>query len=172
MAREVDKRKTGKALRRLKRAAERVGASDGPGLTDWEKAFVSGVSERLETYGSAFRDPAKGPLDEALSQRQTQIVRALDKKGRPKSKSAKKSAETTPPKPASRSTFKRKAPSRTGRSRDINDDLAPDLAPDLAQDAPAPAAPVIAPKRRRRELRVVPGGRIARPQLGLLAPKG
>ena len=165
MAREVDKRKTGKALRRLKRAAERAGASDGPGLTDWEKAFVSGVAERLETYGSAFRDPAKGPLDEALSQRQTQIVRVLDKKGRPKRPSAKKSAGIEPPKPVSHSTFKRKAPVRTRRGRDINDDLAPELAPelapDLAQYGPAPKAPSLltAPKRRRPALRLIPGGK-------------
>ena len=154
MAREVDKRKAGKALRRLKRAAERASAAGGAGLTDWEKDFVAGVSERIETYGSAFRDPAKGALSEALSQRQTQIVRALDKKGRPKTKSAAMPEEPAPgAKPARRSTFNRKDQVRTKRGRDINDDL--------GAEAPAriPAAPEIAPKRKRPALRAIPGGK-------------
>jgi len=47
--REVDKRKTTKALRKLRRVAERASEEGGPGLTTWEKDFVEGVTERLET---------------------------------------------------------------------------------------------------------------------------
>ena len=74
MKREVDKRKTQKALRKLRRAAEAATAEDGPGLTTWEKDFVEGVTTRLETYGSAFRDPGKGRLEEALSARRGSAV--------------------------------------------------------------------------------------------------
>jgi hypothetical protein len=153
VAREVDKRKTGKAMRRLKRVAERAAAEGGPGLTDWEKDFVAGVSERLETYGSAFRDPAKGALDEALSQRQTQVVRALDKKSRPKTKASENPGEATSTKPGPRSTFKRKTPVRATRNRDINDDLAAE--PEVA----AVSSPPIPPKRGRPALRVIAGGK-------------
>ena len=169
MAREVDKRKTGRALRRLKRAAERAGAAGGPGLTPWEKEFVAGVAERLETYGSAFRDPAKGALEEALSQRQTQVVRALDKKARPKTKAkAEPSGKPEAPgtaKPGPRSTFKRKTPVRAPRGRDINDDLPADAAAPVDPSAlrPArnpPAAPLASlPKRGRPALRVIAGGK-------------
>ena len=154
MAREVDKRKTGKALRRLKRAAERVAAVEGgPGLTDWEKDFVAGVTERLETYGSAFRDPAKGALDEALSQRQTQIVRALDKKGRPKIKASGKPDGAAGDRPAPRTTFKRKPPVRASRSRDINEDVPAEPA------APIAEAPPLPPPRGRPALRLIAGGK-------------
>jgi len=73
--------RTRKALRRL-RTLE-TGAETGTvRLTAWESAFISGVSERLETYGSAFRDPAKGRPEEALSDRQGAVVRALSAKAR------------------------------------------------------------------------------------------
>src|SRR5690606_20522388 len=49
--RDVDKRKTTKALRKLRRAADRATEQGGPGLTTWEKDFVEGVSGRLEKYG-------------------------------------------------------------------------------------------------------------------------
>lgn len=153
MAREVDKRKTGKALRKLKRVAERAAAEGGPDLTDWEKDFVAGVSERLETYGSAFRDPTKGPLDEALSQRQAQIVRALDKKGRPKTGARASSEETGAARPAPRSTFKRKTPAHTSRSRDIHEDLPAETAP-TGETSPAP------PKSGRPVLQVIAGGKM------------
>ncbi len=135
--------------------AERAGAGDAPDLNEWEKEFVEGVSERLETYGSAFRDPAKGPLDEALSQRQTQIVRVLDKKTRPKSKSLEPSR--TPMK--SGSGFKRKTPERKGRVRDINDDIAEESAAPEQSIAEPPAKPAGDPDQLRAGLRVIRGGR-------------
>lgn len=148
--REVDKRKTNKALRRLRRAAERATEEGGPGLTNWEKDFVEGVTGRLEKYGSAFRDPSKGRLEEALSQRQAQITRVIDKKSR-KAKAeacAEGKRKADPP----RSTFKRKSPLRskakpgwTPRVRDINDD-------------PVPTEPS-APAQRAPSLKVIRGGK-------------
>lgn len=150
--REVDKRKTNKALRKLRRAAERASEEGGPGLTNWEKEFVEGVTTRLEKYGSAFRDPGKGRLEEALSQRQTQVTRVIEKKSRKAKVSAKAGPgdERKPDPP--RSTFKRRNPMRskakpgwTPRVRDINDD-------------PAPAEPAT-PAQKRASLKVIPGGK-------------
>lgn len=123
------------------------------------------MSQRLETFGSAFRDPAKGPLDEALSQRQTQIVRVLDKKTRPKSK-----AQDKPRKPMnSGSGFKRKMPERKGRVRDINEDIEPEdreaavrpsdgVAPSF-KPAPDKAQSAQGPLQRRAGLKLIKGGR-------------
>lgn len=172
MKREVDKRKTAKALRKLRRAADAATAENGPGLTTWEKDFVEGVSTRLETYGSAFRDPGKGRLDEALSDRQAQVTRVISAKTRKAQKDQRAAARpgadpeaATPSheKPAPRSTFQRKstlhAKPRSGqktapkpgqksawkpRIRDINDD------PDRAAPAEKPARPA---------LKIIPGGK-------------
>lgn len=147
--REVDKRKTRKALRKLRRAAERASEGGGPGLTDWEKDFVQGVSGRLETYGSAFRDPGKGRLDEALSQRQAEVARVIDRKSRRKKAGEPEKTEKGPLK---RSALKRKTPlkSRAGsRVRDVNEDAEPE---DNSTSRPVPAA-------KRAVLRIIPGGK-------------
>jgi hypothetical protein len=142
--REVDKRKTRKALRKLRRAAERAADEGGPGLTDWERDFVEGVSGRLEKYGSAFRDPGKGRLEEALSQRQTEVARVIDRKSR-----KKKAGAETKDKPApKRSGLKRKTPMRSRpppRVRDVNEGRESESAQSLAE--------------RRAALRVIPGGK-------------
>jgi hypothetical protein len=147
--REVDKRKTRKALRKLRQAAERAEGEGGPGLTSWEKDFVQGVSKRLETYGSAFRDPGKGKLDEALSQRQAHITRVLDKKSR----KTKADASGDAARPGlQRSTLKRKTPlglRSKPRVRDVNEDLAPENRSD----------PTAIPAEKRAALRIIPGGK-------------
>jgi len=157
--REVDKHKTRKALRKLRRAAERATQEGGSGLTTWEKDFVEGVSGRLEKYGSAFRDPGKGRLEEALSQRQSQVVRVIDKKSRKAKVGASGKDTGQEPKPQlKRSTFKRKTPmgGPSGpRVRDVNEDLASE---------PAPAAqpePKLTPAEKRSALRIIRGGKDA-----------
>jgi hypothetical protein len=158
----VDKRKTAKVLRKLRKAVERAGSEGTPDLTNWEKDFVEGVTKRLETYGSAFRDPGKGRLEEALSQRQQHVARVIDKKSRPKAAGKTKAKDDKAPgfkgssfKGSSfkGSSFKRKSPMRSKgtpyrgpRVRDINDDPDPDPGP-----APAPA-------QKRASLRVIEGG--------------
>lgn len=154
--REVDKRKTARALRKLKRAAERASGEGAPELTTWEKDFVEGVTGRLEKYGSAFRDPGKGRLEEALSQRQAHVVRVIDKKSRGKTAgkaTGKTSDGQVRPKEGGlrRSSFKRKTPmgQRAGpRVRDVNEDV----------EAPAPE-PIMTPEQKRAALRVVRGGK-------------
>ncbi|MBI1339888.1 hypothetical protein GC169_06720 [bacterium] len=152
MARKVDEKKTRKALRRLKRVAESQGDPklDGAPLTPWEKDFVEGVSQRLETYGSAFRDPQKGALDEPLSARQAGIVRALQKKRRAKSKPGPvgetKGAGGLEPETRAdspRGGIKRKSAglgrkASPPRVRDINDDLPTESATPADKRPPAP----------------------------------
>ena len=166
MKREVDQRKTRKALRKLRQAAESAEEEGAPGLTTWEKDFVDGVTTRLEKYGSAFRDPGKGRLEEALSNRQQQVTRAITAKTR-KARAAAKlpptAAKEEAAKPAPRSSFQRKsmlgAKPKTGgklgnksgaksawkpRIRDINDDSGradPDATPP------------------RPHLKIIPGGK-------------
>jgi hypothetical protein len=154
--REVDKRKTSKALRKLRRAAERAADAGGPGLTTWEKEFVEGVTGRLEKYGSAFRDPGKGRLEEALSQRQAQVTRVIEKKSRKAKAGAEPAAGGEPKATPPRSTFKRKSPMRakakpgwTPRVRDVNDDL----------PLPEPPLPARSPAEKRAALKVIPGGK-------------
>jgi hypothetical protein len=141
--REVDKRKTTKALRKLRRAADRAKEEGGPGLTTWEQDFVEGVSTRLETYGSAFRDPTKGRLEDALSNRQAHIVRVIDKKSRKPLKASDAKPDDT--RPRTGGAMMRRTPMKasgkpkwTPRVRDINDD------PAAPQDqAPTPRTPTL-----------------------------
>lgn len=160
MKREVDQRKTRKALRKLRRAADRATEEGGPGLSDWEQDFVEGVTTRLETYGSAFRDPGKGRLDEALSARQAHITRLIDKKsrktkpseatpaaaqgGEPTRTSQQRTSLAKPSdKPKPRSSFKPKTKADwKPRGRDINDD------PASVESAPT-----------KPSLKIIPGGK-------------
>lgn len=83
MPREVDQKKTRKALRKLRKAKVRAEA-EGIDLSDWEKEFVEGVDERLNKYGSAFSDYSLGAPGEPLSAAQAEILRQLDRKSRGK----------------------------------------------------------------------------------------
>jgi len=154
MAREVDEKKKRKAQRILRRVSERAKDSPKP-LTDWEKEFVQGVGERLETYGSAFRDPGKGRLEEALSVRQTHIMRQLDKKTR---KPAEDPEKPDPGKPdhgkprgeqKPRSGLRRKSPMKPSKQL-----RGRQPAPEDETEADAPPRPSGPPV-----LRVVPGGK-------------
>ena len=163
--REVDKRKTTKALRKLRRVAERATEEGGPGLTTWEKDFVEGVTERLEKYGSAFRDPGKGRLEEALSARQAQITRVIDKKSR-KSK-ADPAAAGDKKDERTHSTFKQRQPMRAQsarkqakaktawkpRVRDINEDVEIETPPPAPTPTPAPQ------KSGPPSLKIIRGGK-------------
>ncbi|MEZ5938347.1 MAG: hypothetical protein R3C52_09010 [Hyphomonadaceae bacterium] len=177
MAREVDKRKTRKAMRKLKRVADRAAEPDAKPLSEWEKEFVEGVGERLEKFGSAFRDPDKGALEEALSARQAQIVRALDRKTR-QAKKAETAAEDEARhgKPARGglrpggkkrrdedripgSTFRRKSPKPRGEARDAAEDE-PENETAVAQPEAltSPQEAPVSPEARRAALRVIKGG--------------
>lgn len=138
MSREIDDKKKRKALRKLRKAAERAEAEGGPGLSDWEKEFVDEVGARVEKYGSAFADPDKGNLDEPLSALQTLKLKEIDKKSRGKGG-------------LKRSSFKSKSKKAyTPRTRDIHGDLEDDLADTPQADIPSKKA--IPPKGSKPKL--------------------
>lgn len=129
--REVDERKTRAALRKLRRAVEQAEerAKDGEGdakLSDWEREFAKSVETKLETYGSAFRDPSKGRLEEPLSARQSQKLREIGKKAAGKGAGLKRGSSFKPKGP----------PQRGGRVRDVSmieDDEPPPQKPGKAK---------------------------------------
>lgn len=102
MPREIDSKKTRKALRIVRKlaaqgasrgaAAETVDPETGevkPGegtvdYSQWENEFLSEVDQRLEKYGSAFADLSKGRKDEALSTLQTVKLKEIAAKARGK----------------------------------------------------------------------------------------
>lgn len=124
MPREVDEKKTRKALRKLRKARQRAEA-EGVELTDWEKDFVEGIDERLTKFGSAFHDPNLGRRDEALSNAQTEILRQLDKKSRGKPYGGFKTRKPL----KAKSKFSDRRPS----SRQIDDDIADEPEDDADQ---------------------------------------
>ena len=71
-----------KALRRARKIAETSGVK----LSDWEGEFLGSVEQRLETYGRAFGDPKKGPLNSSLSIRQSVKVKEIAAKASGKAK--------------------------------------------------------------------------------------
>jgi hypothetical protein len=100
MAREVDRKKTRKALRIIRKLAAKGAASEtidpetgevkpGEGAVDysqWENEFLTEVDQRLEKYGSAFHDLSKGRKEEALSNLQTVKLKEIAAKARGKTR--------------------------------------------------------------------------------------
>jgi hypothetical protein len=78
------KRAALRALKRAKQAAE----SEKVELSSWEGEFLGSVEVRVERYGRAFRDPAKGTAAAALSMLQAQKLKEIAKKAKGKSKRA------------------------------------------------------------------------------------
>lgn len=155
MPREVDEKKTKRALRRLARAkAKAEAAGEDAKLSEWEDEFVSSVEDRLNTFGSAFNDPEKGQLDEALSGKQSLKLREIEKKASGKTRKPMSRGSGLKPKPGGgfkKSSFKPKTGRLSPRVRDINDDMPENEAPASETEAPRPAHPP--------RLRVVKGGK-------------
>jgi len=98
MARTVDPKQTRKALRIIRKLAAKSAAPEsidpetgeikpGEGAVDyshWENEFLTEVDQRLEKYGSAFRDLSKGRREDALSQLQTVKLKEIAAKARGK----------------------------------------------------------------------------------------
>jgi hypothetical protein len=85
MVRAVDSKRTRKALRAVRKVAQ----ASGEDASGWEQTFLSEVEGRLETYGSAFNDPSKGHLEEALSRLQAEKLREIARRARKKRREAK-----------------------------------------------------------------------------------
>lgn len=98
MPREIDRKKTRKALRIVRKLAAQGSAPEtidpetgemkpGEGTVDysqWENEFLTEVDKRLEKYGSAFADLSKGRKEEALSALQTVKLKEIAAKARGK----------------------------------------------------------------------------------------
>lgn len=149
MPREVDEKKTRRALRKIARAKAKAEAADEAArLNEWETEFVDSVETRLTTFGSAFNDPDKGSLSEPLSARQGAKLREIDKKASGKARKPMSRGQGFKPKPGGgfkQSSFKSKTPGP--RVRDINDDLI-GVVPDAPRKAvkPKPQPPTPTPK--------------------------
>ena len=135
MAREVDPKKTRKAMRRLSRARKKIEDSgQADTLSDWEDEFLDSVGERLDTYGSAFNDPDKGRLDEPLSGLQTAKLREIEKKAMGKTRKPMSRGKGFKP------SFRQKGPGP--RVRDIHEDIEDDApADDAPPQPPRPSGP-------------------------------
>jgi hypothetical protein len=146
VGRKVDDKKTRSALRKIaraKRAAENA-SSDDAKLSDWEGEFIDSVEERLEKFGSAFTDPDKGQLDNALSARQSRKLKEIENKAKGKPRKpmsrgsgfgAGKSGNTT------KSGHKNKKNKWVSRDRDINADMHDEEASLPIEPVPTPQAP-------------------------------
>jgi hypothetical protein len=64
------------------RKAERAAAKTGVELSEWEGEFLTGVAERVKTYGRAFGDPDKGSPGQALSMLQAAKLRQITAKAK------------------------------------------------------------------------------------------
>lgn len=98
MPRDVDRKKTRKAQRLIRKLAAQGHAQEtidpetgevkpGEGQVDysqWESEFLTEVDQRLEKYGSAFHDLGKGRKEDALSTLQTVKLKEIAAKARGK----------------------------------------------------------------------------------------
>jgi len=122
MPRDVDPKRTRKALRQVRKlTALQEAAPEGsapPDYSGWEKEFLSEVEARLDKYGSAFADLGKGAPDEALSRLQAQKLKEIEKKARDQASGKE------PARKSGFSSFRRKAPAPrpSGRNDSVEDD--------------------------------------------------
>lgn len=100
MPREVDPKRTRKALRMVRKLAEAGARAEtldpetgeikhSEGAVDysaWENEFLTEVDKRLEKYGSAFHNLSKGRKDEALSMLQAVKLKEIAAKARGKTR--------------------------------------------------------------------------------------
>ena len=92
MPREVDPKRTRKALKQVRKLAAlqdatNLAAGEEPAdYSGWEKEFLSEVEQRLDKYGSAFADLGKGRPDEALSNLQAQKLKEIERKAKGRDK--------------------------------------------------------------------------------------
>lgn len=83
--RNVEARKARKVLRALERAREEAKAA-GADLSAWENEFLGSVEAKIGQYGSAFRDPHKGSLEEPISNMQRVKLKEIQAKAAGKEK--------------------------------------------------------------------------------------
>ena len=79
-AREARQKALQKATLRQLDKARKAAEAQGVVLSEWEDRFISGVAERVKTYGRAFADPDKGAVNGTLSLRQGVKLREIRRK--------------------------------------------------------------------------------------------
>ncbi|MET0545412.1 MAG: hypothetical protein ABWZ40_03795 [Caulobacterales bacterium] len=85
IGRNVEARKARKVLRVLEQARADAQAN-GADLSQWETEFLGSVETKIGTYGSAFRDPHKGSLEEPISNMQRVKLKEIHAKALGKEK--------------------------------------------------------------------------------------
>lgn len=85
LGRNVEARKARKVLRALERARDEAKAA-GADLSQWENEFLGSVEAKITQYGSAFRDPHKGSLEEPISNMQRVKLKEIQAKAAGKEK--------------------------------------------------------------------------------------
>jgi len=137
-ARERKARAAQRKLKKAKLELEKLGE-----ISDWEEEFVDSVDERIDKFGSAFKDREKGGMSEALSNKQKQVLAQMRRKVRDKGKQSPDSGKSFSSK--RKSGFKNKSGFKP-RVRHIEDDIV---------DEP-PAEP---PQKGKPSLKVIKGGK-------------
>ena len=134
--RETERKTRERSARNAQRKLERLHRTlkDQGEISEFEDEFSESVSERLDKFGSAFKDREKGRPGDALSFAQKRVVAAMnrkvkDLKKRPLAPGARgddagpdelERPRFNAAKP--RSSFKSKTPSFTPRVRQLDDD--------------------------------------------------
>lgn len=130
--REKERKARERSARNAKRKLERLHRTlkESGDITDWEDEFSVSVSERLDTFGSAFSDLQKGRPGDALSFSQKRVVAALNKKVKDAKKAARSVEDEDGVEEPTRSSFKPRSsfqskgkPKFTPRVRHIEDDF-------------------------------------------------
>lgn len=144
--REREAKTRERAARNAKRKLERLHhkLKESGELTEWEDEFSTSVTERLDQFGSAFRDLEKGRPGDALSFAQKRVVASLKKKAKTKKPVDENEDDGLKPKSSFKrgNGFKSKKPKFTPRVRHIEDDFEPEPAkpqpfiPEYAPEAP------------------------------------
>lgn len=130
--REKERKSRERAARNAQRKLERLQRtlSDQGEISDFESEFAQSVTERLEQFGSAFRDLEKGRPGDALSFAQKRVVAGMNRKAKDLKRQASQARFEPNPadeerplrKPfAKRSSFKSKRQSYTPRVRQLDE---------------------------------------------------
>ena len=154
--REKERKARERSARNAKRKLERLHRTlkEQDALSDFEGEFADSVSERLETYGSAFHDLEKGRPGDALSFAQKRVVASMNRKVKDAKKAARQARDsdadaTERPRDASkprRSSFKSKKPKYTPRVRQLDEEF-DDAPAEATVDRPEPFIPERTPER-------------------------
>ena len=159
---EVQRRKSERARIRRARGAQRklkkarTELESLGEITPWEDEFIASVDERLDKYDAAFADPSLGGFDQALSNRQLQVLAQMRKKIRDCKTGKMRDKARQSPKSGQklgwRSSFKNKSGFKP-RVRHIEDELPKNKVENPKPEKNSP------PQNSRPKLTIIDGGK-------------